>query len=71
MPLRHLIYGDSVYYSTTMRTVNPGSTVYSDNFVIPDRSKIYKVYCGIHKILYADGSTITIQDIDYGYWVVK
>ena len=65
------IYGDSVYYSTTMRTVNPGSTVYSDNFVIPDRSKIYKVYCGIHKILYADGSTITIQDIDYGYWVVK
>ncbi len=65
------IYGDSVYYGTTARNVNPGSTVYSDNFVIPNRSQIYKVYCGIHKILYADGSTVTIPNVDYSYWTVK
>ena len=63
------IYGDTtVYYQTTTRTVSPGKTVYSDDFVIPDRSSIYKVYCGIHKILYADGTTVTIDDIDYWYW---
>ena len=65
------IYGDYVYYGTTTKTVSPGSTVYSDRLVIPDRSKIYNVYCGIHKILYDDGTSVTIDDINYCYWTIN
>jgi len=65
------IYGDYVYYGTTTKNVSPGSTVYSDSLVIPDRSKIYNVYCGIHKILYDDGTSVTIDDINYCYWTIN
>lgn len=65
------IYGDYIYYGTTTKNVSPGSTVYSDSLVIPDRSKIYNVYCGIHKILYDDGTSVTIDDINYCYWTVN
>ncbi len=59
------IYGTLVYYKTTQKTIAPGKTVKSDAMVIPDRSKIYKIYCGIHQIKYSDGSFVTINDVDY------
>lgn len=62
------IYGNSVYYETTNRTVAPGSTVYSDYINIPNRSQIYTIYCGIHKILYEDGTSVTLDNVEYTTW---
>lgn len=63
------IYGDNVYYDTTEKEVTPGATIYSDYFVIPDASEISKIYCGIHKVAYTDGTTYTVKDVEYCYWL--
>lgn len=65
------IYDDNVYYGTTTREVAPGKTVYSDRFVIPDQREICNVYCGIHKIMYTDGTIKTINSVDYSVWELK
>lgn len=65
------IYGkDQVYYGTTKKEINAGETVYSDWFVIPDRSSISEVYCGIHKVLYSDETSVTINNVDYSIWTI-
>ena len=65
------IYDDNVYYATTTREVAPGKTVYSDRFVIPNRREIRKVYCGIHKIMYTDGTIKIISPVDYSEWEIE
>ncbi len=67
------IYDDYVYYSTTTKTVEPGKTVYSDYMTIPNASEISKVYCGIHKVAYTDGSIYSTDEsaIDYVYWNIE
>lgn len=66
------IYGDgNVYTETTVATVLPGSTVNSEDFMLSERSKIAKVYCGIHKVLYTDGTTATDEDMEYVGWIIK
>lgn len=65
------IYGeDIVYYGTTKKEVRAGETVYSDSFVIPDRSSISEVVCGIHKVLYSDDKSVTVNDVDYCTWTI-
>ena len=65
------IYDDNVYYGTTTREVAPGKTIYSDRFVIPNQREISSVYCGIHKIMYTDGTIKTINSVDYCEWEIK
>ena len=64
------IYGSTVYRTTSYVSVQAGSTVFSDKIVIPDASKIHAVYCGIHKIVYADGTKVVIPEDDIVYWYV-
>ena len=64
------IYGDTVYRTTSFVSVQAGSTVYSDDIVIPDASRVHTVYCGIHKIVYADGTKVVIPEDDIEYWYV-
>lgn len=67
------VYGLNVYKGTTEKTVKPGKTVYTDYVTLPNRSEIDKVYCGVYRILYSDGTTYTapIFDIPYVYWEIK
>ena len=45
------IYGETIVYkSTTEKYIGPGKTIKSETIVIPNRSKISRFYCGIHKI---------------------
>lgn len=63
------IYGEGYsYYETTKKTVKPGETVYSSYLYIPNRSDIYKVYVGISKVRYSDGTTCEAYPIDYWHW---
>jgi len=65
------IYGeDMVYYGTTTKNVGPGETVYSDYMRISDRSQISKVYCGINKIAYTDGSIKNMDKVEYACWEI-
>ena len=59
-----------VYTCTTIKDVAPGKTVYSDYFVLPHRSNIYRVYVGVKQMRYEDGTIETISDgnVDYLYW---
>ncbi len=65
------IYGDTtVYYDTTSKTVKPGKSVYSDYITMPDCSQIDRIYVGIHKIVYTDGTIKTASPIDYWWWQI-
>ena len=65
------IYGESVYYSTTEKNIEPGKSIYSERVIIPDRSKISQVYCGVHKIRFSDGETKTYDKVNYSSWNIK
>ncbi len=64
------IYGENkVYYSTTEKSLDPGKTVRSEKIYIPNRSKISRIYCGIHKVKFNDGKNTTkTYDTNYYYW---
>lgn len=59
----------TVYTVTTVKDVRPGKTVYSDYFTLPNRSEIDRVYVGVKKMRYDDGTTEEVYDVDYFYWV--
>ena len=50
--------------------MKPGATIYSDYFVLPNRSDIFRVHVGIKQMRYNDGSIESIpdSDIEYFYW---
>lgn len=62
------IYGDSYYYETTKKDVGPGVRTYSDYFIIPRRDEICKVYVGVHKVIYSDGTIAEDYSVDYSNW---
>lgn len=66
------IYGaDQVYYATTKREVAPrGGVVYSDYLTVPKRSEVDKVYFGINRIVYSDGTVVEASKIDYWNWTI-
>ena len=65
------IYGDSIYYGTTTKTVKPGQSVFSDYFLLPNRSRISKVWCGVKKVIFSDGTIRENSTVDYGCWTVR
>lgn len=65
------LYGNSVYKVTTAKNVYAGNTIYSNNIAIPDSDSIYRVYCGIHKVMYEDGTIATANQVDYCNWIIK
>ena len=66
------IYGsDTVYYGTTTKKVAPGKTVYCDYFVMPNRSRINKVYVGVKKVVFTDGTIRENSSVDYTSWTLS
>jgi hypothetical protein len=68
------IYGaNQIYYATTSKTISPGRVEYSDYIVIPDESKIDKVYCGIKRVVLSDGTVEEVPDskVEYYYWTIE
>lgn len=65
------IYGDKLYYGTSSKTVKPGASVYSDYFLLPNRSQIATVWCGIKKVIFSDGTIRENDTVDYTSWTVK
>lgn len=66
------IYGaNQVYIHTTTRNVSPGQTVYCDYMTMPNRSRVSKVYAGVSKIVYTDGTVREASGVDYSSWNVS
>ena len=66
------IYGeDQVYYETTKTVVGPREVVYSDYFTVPGRREADRVYIGVHRIVYSDGTVVEASKIDYWYWTLE
>ena len=66
--------GNTVYYGTTEKDIGPGRTINSDQIVIPNRSRISDIYCGIHKIKLsgeASHAQKTYDPVDYSCWDYK
>ncbi len=62
------IYGDDVYYYwTTQKTIRKGKTDWSDYCTIPNRSKVYNIYCGIKKrrVDFGDSPAATLSKINF------
>ena len=65
------VYGNSIYYGTTTKTIKPGSSAFSDYFLLPNRSQIGKVYCGVKKVIFSDGTIRENNTVDYSSWTIK
>ena len=65
------IYGERLFYGTSTKTVKPGASVYSDYFLLPNRSQIATVWCGIKKVIFSDGTIRENDTVDYTSWTVK
>lgn len=53
------------YSDTTRKNLSPGKKIRTDWIMVPDYSRISVLYCGIHKISFTDGTSITIDQVDY------
>lgn len=62
-----------VRYETTEKKITPGKSAYSNYITLPKRSEISRIYCGIRKIIYSDGSVCIIphSEIEYTCWNYK
>lgn len=68
------IYGkDKVYHVTTERNIKANKTAYSDYFSLPKRKLIDRVYCGIKRVKFSDGSKkeYELSENDYYNWSIK
>ena len=65
------VYGDTCYYGTTTKTVKPGQSAFSDYFVLPNRSSIARVWCGVKKVIFSDGTIRENSTVNYDYWTIK
>ena len=59
------IYNGKKYYGTTSKSLAPGGKIRSEWITIPNLNKINTVYCGVHKIRFSDGTTVTIDNVHY------
>ena len=64
------IYGDSVYYETTKRSIAPSDYGWSTYLYLPDRDEIDKVYARISEVKLSDGTTLTNTDYEYSEWTI-
>ena len=67
------IYGEkTIYYWTTKKNVAPGKSVYSDYCTIPDRSEVDKLYVGVKRCVYTDGTVVEYDDwdVEYSSWTI-
>lgn len=67
------IYGEkTIYYWTTKKSVAPGKSVYSDYCTIPDRSDVDKLYVGVKRCVYTDGTVVEYDDwnVEYSSWTI-
>ena len=65
------IYGNTVYYATTRRKIQPGKSAFTNYMTLPDRSNIGQVWVGVNKVLYEDGSVWQASKVDYRYWDIN
>ena len=68
------VYETNRYYTHTSKlTLKPGEKAYTDWVELPDRSEIDRVYCGIKRLSYSDGTVVEFEDdeIDFCYWVIE
>ncbi len=66
------LYGDSyVFNRTSAVPAATGETVRSDRFVVPQWSNISTVYCGVRKIVFDSGETVTVSDVNYDIYEVR
>jgi len=65
------IYGSSIYYGTSSKTIKPGQSAFSDYFLLPNRSQISKVWCGVKKVIFSDGTVRENSTVDYDSWTIK
>ena len=62
---------NKVYYCITTATIEAGGQVYSNKINLPNGTAISKVYCGIHKVIYSDGTSATVDKVEYFCWKIK
>ena len=56
------IYGEDYEFNrTTEKDVDPGRTVRSDKFILPQWSKVCSIYCKIYRVKLTDGSTVLLD----------
>ena len=68
------IYGEDQYYTHTSKlTLKPGEKAYTDWVALPNRSEIDRVYCGIKRLSYSDGTVVEFDDdeIEFCYWLIE
>ncbi len=65
------IYGDTIYYGTTTKTIKPGQSAFSEYFLLPNRTQISQVWCGVKKVIFSDGTVRENDTVDYSYWTIK
>ncbi|MBQ8092179.1 MAG: hypothetical protein IJ242_01185 [Clostridia bacterium] len=70
-------WGDPIYSRNytwqTNRQIARGVTAYSDYILLPDRSKIKTVYCGIKRVNFTEGPSEEVDDndVEYYYWNIR
>ena len=65
------LYGSTYEFNrTTNKPVDPGRTVRSDKFILPQWSKVCKIYCRICKVRLTDGKVVTL-DSKYDCYVIR
>lgn len=65
------IYGTTYEFNrTTNKSVDPGRTVRSDKFILPQWSRVCKIYCRICKVKLTDGTSVTL-DSKYDCYVIR
>ena len=66
------VYGeDYVYYETTRTLVEPFETAMSEYVTMPDAQDIARVYAGIHRVRYDDGTIVEADPVIYHYWDIE
>ena len=66
------IYGeDYVYFGTTQTLVEPFETALSEYVTMPRADEIERVYAGIHRVRYDDGSIVEADPVIYHYWDIE
>lgn len=68
------VYGTDHYYKHTSKlTLKPGEKAYTDWVLLPERREIDRVYCGIKRLSYSDGTVVEFEDdeIEFAYWTIK
>ena len=70
------VWGDRIdsgtlYVGTTTKKIKPGKSAFSDYFLLPDRSRIATIWCGVSKVIFTDGEIRENSDIDYWSWSYK